>query len=733
MLGCNWPLPIAILMGDPIPISLFLLSLGLLWLVWRNTSATYASAPLIVALCALGYLVASIQIGLILSQALRQAPMDETLRLSGRIASMPKYARGHIRFLLDVHAVDGDKKHTGLCYIYIKSPAAQLPERNSGVSSQLCLGERISLLAQLEEVGAAANYGQFDYRAYLMQRGTVLTAYSYSQEYLRRLDRHPPRLYSLLNRLREHLTSTLSAGLPENLGDLAVSVVYGDKITDLADSTREQFRRAGLTHILVASGTQVSLLIVMLALFFSRAVAGSYTRGSLIGLAQFSITLLVVLVYAAITGFETSILRAFIMGGLVLVAQFVNRQADGLSTLAQAGIILLLMNPLQLLAPGTQLSFGATFGLIYAAGVFFPLLTRLPVMPKRILQTLVTTGGAQLFVFPLLAAHFQQLSIWGLLSNLAAIPLAFLLLLVGGLASIGLAAIPGLGLLLRYGVWALAWTLDQVATLFAALPGANLAVPHPPWWWLAAAFVLFISIGEAIKLWGNWGVLELRLLRLQFATALILLVPATIWWLVVPRPQLAVLALNNCEAYLWQPYSGGSYLIARAKGLERSHNSDTLLSALRWRGINRLSALVWLDGAASQPQQHELALLPQATLDALTQDSDCGPLDCAGQTIGARCALGSSELWILWGKPEAPEQFETVLQQCRPRVIVVNQKTWNRLGKEQRSSLLTTSTACVVNLHAVPSQGSQLLVTASELVARPVRGQLRMHCKPSAP
>src|SRR5690606_14504733 len=106
--------------------------------------------------------------------------------------------------------------------------------------------------------------------------------------------------------------------MPPELGSLAVSVVYGDKITDLPDEMRERFRKAGLTHILVASGTQVSLLIVLLAFAFLRLRNDFTWRSVLLGLLQFCVSLAIVLIYAAVTGFETSIVRALSMGVLIM-------------------------------------------------------------------------------------------------------------------------------------------------------------------------------------------------------------------------------------------------------------------------------------------------------------------------------------------------------------------------------------------------------------------------------
>lgn len=780
-LGCRWPLPRQIL-TEPTALALVLLlgCLFALWWIWRWTDAAWLFLPLLLALCLLGFLDASLHIGLTLSQPLRACATRDMQELTGRVVSMPKYANGHLRFLMRVERAElaQGQPSDGLCYVYIASNSAALPPSRKGArgkqvaaaegsssessttealepaGSPLCYGERISLLGGLEEIEPPANRGQFDYRSYLLQRGTVLAVYVRKADWVFRLDEHPPALWAALTALRGKLTGALASGLPPELGDLAVSVVYGDKITDLPDSVRERFRRAGLTHILVASGTQVSLLIVLLAMLFIRFSTSFSRRGVLLNLAQFVLTLAIVLVYAAVTGFETSIVRAFVMGGMVLLARLASREADGMTTLAQSGLILLLVNPLQLLGPGTQLSFGATFGLIYAAGVCFPLLTSLCPWLRHVGQALVTTGGAQLFVAPLLITQFQQLSLWGLLSNLIAIPLSLLLLICGGLASLGLQLVPLLGPALRYCVWGLSWALNEVAALFARLPGANLAVPHPPLWWLVAAYALIIIAGEWIKQRGKVSNAAWPAVRWAFAGALALCFAGTLWWWIVPQPELVALALPRGEAYLWRAGSGRSVLLARGAGLSRSHNAETVASALRWRGVNRLHVIVWLDGGSASggtglragqtsaagtefrptdknfiPAPSPAELLPDTPAPVCLAGESLPPLvdmawlsDDAG-AYGARCSLGGQEAWIIWDCPADAGQLYTAMNDAAPALLVMQLATWQALPTQAQEALAGLPRTRVVTLEAygkLPDE-PQVQAGATELDARPAR------------
>jgi competence protein ComEC len=588
-IGFRWPLPSQMLLHDGLWIWLLIAGLGALAVLWRSDPRPVALVTLYCMLAIAGILSVSLTLHSALDAPLRSVA-HRTDYLRGTVGSIPKYQKGHWRFLLDVDRarVDGEwQAAPGRVFAYLKGA----PE------SKIYFRERITLRAAVKEELPPPNRGQFNYRRYLLQRGTVLTAYAPSDKSLHHLGDQPPQPWAALSALREHLLGAVTRHIPSELGQLAASVTYGDKVTELPEDLQERFRRAGLTHILVASGTQISLLITVLALLLWQVGDNATWRGRCINVGKFMLTLGAVLAYGAVTGFETSIVRALVMGVVVLVGQITSREVDGMTALAQAGLALLLLNPLELLAPGFQLSFGATFGLIYAAGVCFPMTQLMTGWRKALAQMLVTTAGAQLFVAPILAAQFNQLSLWGLLSNFLAIPLAFALLIIGGISSLGLAYVPLLGTVLQWTVLALSWLLNTVAAVFAALPGSSIAVPTPPLWWLLAGYALIFLAGEWIKSKrGNTlNDRQTRLLKaLTPALATLLLVPAMLW-LIVPRAELIALALHNGEAYIWRAPDGSTTLYVRKTGLSRSHNADTVVSALRCRGINKLSRVVWID------------------------------------------------------------------------------------------------------------------------------------------
>jgi len=249
-----------------------------------------------------------------------------------------------------------------------------------------------------------------------------------------------------------------------------------------------------------------------------------------------------------------------------------------------------------------------------------------------------------------------------------------------------------------------------------------------------------------------------RVWRLAFAGALTVVMAGVLWWWLVPRPEVAALALPHGEAYIWRPLSGRSVLFVRAAGLERSHNAETVASALRWRGVNRLHAAVWLDGGSTNitavgraavpatesrtepsaplgadPPTPELlpdtpapAIAPGA---ALPPYSDVAWLTCGGVTYGARCGLGHRETWIIWDVPAVFHEdaglnvLPAAVFSEAPACLVMTLGIWERLPAATRAVLSTAERTRIVTLDAYGKAADepQVQACATELDIRPQR------------
>jgi competence protein ComEC len=271
-----------------------------------------------------------------------------------------------------------------------------------------------------------------------------------------------PDLLRVANELR-HRVLAGGDGLGETDRALVAGFLVGDD-RDLPSQVSADFRAAGLSHLLVVSGANVTLALALVAPFLRRlGLVGRLAGG-----------LAVLVVFCAMTRFEPSVLRAGAMSGLALLAAFLGRPVAGLRLLALAVTGLVLIDPFLLHSLGMGLSCGASAGILLLAG---PLSRRLP-GPPALREPLAVTAAAQVGVAPIALPAFGHLPLAALPANLAAAPAAAALSLwglgsglAGGLLRGGAGSgEPGPAALLQAPTAALAGWIRVVARLAARCP-----------------------------------------------------------------------------------------------------------------------------------------------------------------------------------------------------------------------------------------------------------------------
>ena len=251
--------------------------------------------------------------------------------------------------------------------------------------------------------------------------------------------------------------------------------------TAIGPATIESFRSSGLSHVLAVSGSNVAIVLgAVLALFSSVGLRIRVATG-------FGALALFVLV----VGPDASVLRAGVMGAIVLACLAHGRSAEPLAALAVAVIMVIALRPGMLFSVGMHLSVAATAGIVILADV---IAARLGPLPRPIRLLIGASLAAQIGVTPILILSFEELSLVAPLANALALP-AVAPATVIGLAS-GVVAIfsaPLGAFAVRCIEPALAWILVIARRL--GDPGWATIDVARPWGWLAlAAMMGFCSV-----------------------------------------------------------------------------------------------------------------------------------------------------------------------------------------------------------------------------------------------
>ena len=205
--------------------------------------------------------------------------------------------------------------------------------------------------------------------------------------------------------------------MPTREAELARGFVLGED-ERIDPATVENFRRAGLSHLLAVSGQNVALLalLAMPAL----AALGLPLRGRLAWLLG------LIAVYVPLAGAGPSIVRAGVMGALTVIATLAGRRASRFYALVLAAIVTLAISPRIAADVGWQLSFAAVLGILLIASPLREAMRRVagargPLM-HGLIEGAAMTVAATLATAPLIAFHFGRLSTTTLVANLLALP-----------------------------------------------------------------------------------------------------------------------------------------------------------------------------------------------------------------------------------------------------------------------------------------------------------------------
>ncbi|GMR14165.1 MAG: DNA internalization-related competence protein ComEC/Rec2 [Gemmatimonadota bacterium] len=293
------------------------------------------------------------------------------------------------------------------------------------------------------------------------------------------------RIRARMVRSRGSLQATLHTLFPET-APLAEALILARK-ESLTPERREIFARSGTAHLLAISGFHVGVLAGLMMALARLAGAGPRRATFAAALGAWA--------YVAFIGAPDAASRAALILSLFVVGRLLGRPVLPSGALATAFLLLLLVDPAALGRPGLQLSFAGAAGLLYGMKPISALLARgWTGRTPSVVRTGIAAGvSASLATLPLVAWHFDRVSLVGIPATLMAAPLVALA--IPGLLAVLLSAPvwPGFARFLAGGVDLVLRALEVVVKAWAGLPFASV--------WLPRLWVAGGVLGAIVALW----------------------------------------------------------------------------------------------------------------------------------------------------------------------------------------------------------------------------------------
>ncbi|MDR2610457.1 MAG: ComEC/Rec2 family competence protein, partial [Clostridiales Family XIII bacterium] len=423
------------------------------------------------------------------------AAPDAVPRLTGRVLKYATNGKGTVRLTVSAGG---------------RRLLVSASDKEGRLRPQDMVGRRVSFTGTAELPEGKANPGGFNYRLYLLTQGVRVIIKADAANI--RLSEDKGGVLHILARFKYTVAERLEKFLPREKVAVITGLLFGMD-DDIDEDTLTMFRENGVFHILSVSGMHVAILYAAVYALFGRRRT----------LTVCIVSLALLLCYAALSEFSETVMRAFAMIVIHIIAKLTRRQYDFLTGICAAGLFLLILRPMSLFNAGFQLSFLAVLLLAFSVP-FFTRFTgvryarngepvtgagsektdaerfrRLGAVTRFLLPALCVQVG----LTPVTAYMFNIVSPVALFANLPVaagsgllIPLGIVAFVIGALplpeAVFGIMA-KGMGVLTDF--------LTGSVELADKIPGNCFAVPSPPLWIVFAFYAaLFILMSETFRL-----------------------------------------------------------------------------------------------------------------------------------------------------------------------------------------------------------------------------------------
>ena len=368
----------------------------------------------------------------------------------------------------------------------------------------LQVGDVISFKKPLKPIANNSNPGAFDGKKYWSNKGIRRQLFLRSDESIK--VGHNSQWKHKFSIWRTKLSSAFENVLAPKEAGIAKALVLGDK-SSLDKSVKDDFTAAGAMHVLAVSGLHVGILLFCLQFCFQKIY---FLRKKKL---YFVVALIVLWLYALLTGASPSVVRATTMFTFLVIGKMRGHGMFSMEVLLSTAFLMLLISPAYLFDIGFQLSFSAMF----AIALFFEGIQRIFYFRQKILRKIwegtALCFAAQIGTLPLSLYYFHQFPNYFLLTNLVLLILAFAAMF-SGLVFLLTYFIPYMsavtGMAVKMSFLSLSNTMEWIADLpYALTQGIQLSA------WMVflaylACFMIHLSIKSGrLKLLGFPGIVLL--------------------------------------------------------------------------------------------------------------------------------------------------------------------------------------------------------------------------------
>ena len=407
----------------------------------------------------------------------------------------------------------------------------------------------------------------FDERGWLARRGVHVVLHGRDWRIVGRRG----GIGGLSDRLRAHVARAIAPALEGERHAVLAGIVLGED-EGLTDELRDDFKASGLYHLLAVSGQNIT--------FLALGVLGLAWLLGIPRLAAEAVAIAAIAGYVLAVGWQPSVVRAGVAGGLASLAWLLSRPRDRWHFLALGAAVLLVWTPASLLEPGFQLSFAAVGSIFLLLPRLRPALEGYP-LTDWLREAIAVSTACGAATAPILWLQFGSVPVYSLPANALVTPAIGPLL---GIALVGSLIEP----VLPTAALALGWLNGWLAAYIAACARVIGGLPFAQ---VGSATAVCLLLGTPVALLAlqrlpRWR----RPLAITCAAAVL---PALLAWQLLPDVRLP--PPTGLRITVLDVGQGDSILLQVPEGavlVDQGPPEADVARQLRGLGVRRLAALV---------------------------------------------------------------------------------------------------------------------------------------------
>ncbi len=392
-----------------------------------------------------------------------------------------------------------------------------VPDEDTEYFEMVEPGLYFQVKGRLEDMRTSSNPGSFDMERYYLGKGI-----KYQIKYTS-IDLQEGKKKEIVNGLyktRCRFSERIDGIFNEETATLLKTMMLGDK-SELSSDTKLLFQRSGIAHILAISGLHVALIAGML----EGLLAFLHVKKK----DAVLVVIVLVFLYGVMTGMSEATQRAVIMITISKLAFLLKRTADMPTSLVEALLIMVMLNPDSLFSSGMLMSFSAVVGIITGEILGKKIVDRDSFIKyhkskrgwlRKCSKGLISSFSVTLWMMPLVMLSYFEVPILAIFLNLFLVPLLTVVVVSGLLATLlgalantsvgGLTAgsVGVLGAVLEFVSSVPRWMCEELCSfykwacqLFLKIPHSVIVTGHVELWQLGVVYVLIIASVVGLYRW----------------------------------------------------------------------------------------------------------------------------------------------------------------------------------------------------------------------------------------